>query len=68
MKLDVFVALSTLAFSSSLVLAAPINFDMQDLAMRRDSYEVGDFAARDFALGLPSHPFSHWFRWGKKKK
>jgi hypothetical protein len=48
MKLNIFVALAALAFGSSLVLAAPVDSDMQDLAAR-ETFEVEDFVARDFA-------------------
>jgi len=49
MKLNLFVALAALAFGSSLVLAAPVNLDTQDLAAREPTYDVEDFIARDFA-------------------
>src|ERR1700691_5700898 len=48
MKFNVFVTLAALAFGSSLVLAAPVDFDMQDL-VTRETYEVEDFVARDIA-------------------
>jgi len=49
MKFNVFVAIAALAYGSSLVLAAPVDFDTQALAAREVSYEVEDFVARDVA-------------------
>jgi hypothetical protein len=49
MKFNVFVAIAALAFGSSLVLAAPVEIDTQDLAAREVSYDVENFVARDFA-------------------
>lgn len=48
MKLNI-VALAALAFGSTLVLAAPFDPDMQDLAAR-EAYDIEDFIARDFTL------------------
>jgi hypothetical protein len=48
MKLNIFVALAFLTFSSSLVLAVPIDSDWQELAAR-EAYDIDDFFARDFA-------------------
>lgn len=47
MKFNI-IALAALAFGSSLVLAAPYDYDMQDLTAR-EAYEIEDFIARDFA-------------------
>jgi len=50
MKFNVFVVIAALAYSSSLVLAAPVDLDTQDLAAREPTYEVEDFIAHsDFA-------------------
>lgn len=47
MKLNLIISFAALALGSSLVLAAPVDYDMQELAAR-ESYDIEDLMAREY--------------------